>query len=191
MEVTMDANRVIYASGMVATWKRKESADGFLPRLKESLSGFAALRKAYGETLAGDGKVRGQERVTLMDQCDAIVDAGVGAIYFALADKYADEADGERQLTVQGAETVFWVKRNGLAWALRERALCGPGFDIRESLRACGDGPVTSLLMETKTYIDDGVIDQGERERMLPGLLAVVQAVLELRVQIEGCATST
>ncbi|HAP42560.1 MAG: hypothetical protein A2087_01325 [Spirochaetes bacterium GWD1_61_31] len=93
-------------------------------------------------------------------------------------------------LTIPGYENVFMVRRSGIFWSLRERIQPGLLTSIREMLKDLVAGPVSQLLREMHGLAADGQISQAERHDLLPTVLRLALAVLELRYQIESCVTS-
>jgi len=190
MELHIEGNRYLVAQGRVDFKNWKSQNDGFVIRIQAMAAAFVQLRKNYSKFLSDDGKIIGQERVSLLENCDAVFDAALGALYHGLCAQYTVETDPDKELVVPGCEQAFWVRRSGAVWHLREKLPASGSLSLGDRLESLATGELAELLAQLREHAADGLISVSEQASLLPKLLGLLLALLELRYSIEACRSS-
>lgn len=190
MDLLIEGKRFLVAKGAIdfKTWNTRP--DGFVPRIHQMAAAFAKLRKLYVKFVSDDGKIVGLERVRLVDGCEEVLQAALGALYHGLRAQQAGQLETDTEMTVPGREQAFWVRSSGSAWHLREKLQDYPADSIGERLAKLGNASMAGFLAELRHHAADGQISTDEQALLLPKILDLTLELLALRHHIEVCATS-
>ncbi len=190
MEIFLDKNSIMEARGRVGLPIPANIPDSFIARIKRLLAVFAWMQEDYVKFFSKDKKILGQERASLRDHCDEMLNAAIGAIFQALIAANPEITNPEQEMTIPGEEKTFWVKRSGLLWHMRKKIRHDSASDIRTHLKVISEWPLRRLLERMRERAEDKEISPSELRELLPDVLDLAMQLMELRQHINGCGTS-
>ncbi len=190
MEITIEEDSTLVASGRVSLPIPATTPDSFSARIRRLTAVFMELQQDYARFVAEDNKILGQERASLRNHCDEMIDAAIGALFHALVQINPDITNSEQEMTVPGEEKSFWIRRSGFLWHLRKAVQPSGSTDIRTYLKVISEWPLRRLLERIREKAEDKVIHADELRELLPDVLNLAMQLMELRQYINSCITS-
>ena len=190
MEITLEDNSTLVAKGRVSMPIPAAVPDSFTARIRRLTSVFLAMQENYGQFTEADDRILGQERASLRDRCDEMIDAAIGALFQAMIAIQPEAANPESIMTIAGEEQSFWIQRSGFLWHLRKTIQPSRSADIRTYLKVISEWPLRRLLERIREKAEDRELSADELKDLLPDVLHLALQVMELRQFINSCITS-